>query len=190
MLSPLPRRTRGVLVVPPYSRPDVRASVFHGGGLPPWTTGSASASFVSRLTRRSLTLRPACSLSRLERPFDIGSLSRFVTSSPVPTATGWNNQFPGRDSHPLENSAFPRRTVRDSFCGFPSAPKGRHRIAGANGPGREAPRIVGALKGRKNDAHGFRVFRPFRACVMDETHLPGAAPPAILVCRACLAARG
>jgi hypothetical protein len=45
----------------------------------------------SRLTQRSLTLRPACSLSRLLRPFDIESLSRFVTSSSVPTATGWNN---------------------------------------------------------------------------------------------------
>ena len=29
----------------------------------------------------------------------------FVTSSAVPTATGRNNQLPGRDSHPLENSA-------------------------------------------------------------------------------------
>ncbi len=37
------------------------------------------------------SLRPACLLNRLKRPFDIESFSRFVTASAVSTATGWNN---------------------------------------------------------------------------------------------------
>ncbi len=57
------------------------------------------------------------------RPFDIRSFSRFVTSSTVPTATGWNNQPPGRDLHPLENDTFARRTVGNAKP-LPPARKG------------------------------------------------------------------
>lgn len=54
------------------------------------------------------------------RPFGIESFSRFVACSSVPTAAGRNNQLPGRDFHPLKNSAFARRTVRDRIGGrFP-----------------------------------------------------------------------
>ena len=88
-----------------------------GGGLPSCTARSASASVVSGPARRSLTLRPAGLLSRLQRPVDVESFSRFVTSSTVPTATGRNNQLPGRDSHPLENRTFSRRTVHNRPCG-------------------------------------------------------------------------
>ena len=80
--------------------------------------------FVSGPARRSLALRPACSLNRLQRPFDIASFSRFVTSSSVATATGWNNQLPGRDLHPQENDAFSRRTVHDSSRGQWTARRG------------------------------------------------------------------
>ena len=84
----------------------------HGGGLPSWTARSASASFVSRPARRSLLLRPACLLSRLERPVDIESFSRFVASSSVPTATGRNNPT--------------------SRAGLP--PAGEQRLSTAHGP--------------------------------------------------------
>ena len=40
----------------------------HDGGLPQILAGSASALPFSRPARRSLALRPACSLSRLKRP--------------------------------------------------------------------------------------------------------------------------
>ena len=57
-----------------------------------------------------LLFRPICLLSRRLRPFDVGSFSRFVASSTVPTATGWNDQLPGRDLHPLKHDTFARRT--------------------------------------------------------------------------------
>ncbi len=102
---PHSRRTRGAIGCSTLFSPRPGLDL-HGGGLPPCTAGSASASFVSRPARRSRVLRPAGSLSRLQRPVDIESFSRFVASSAVPTAAGRNNQLPGRDSHPLKNSAF------------------------------------------------------------------------------------
>ena len=47
--------------------------------------------FVSRLARRSLTLRPVGLPSRLAAALFIRSFSRFVASSTVPMATGRNN---------------------------------------------------------------------------------------------------
>jgi hypothetical protein len=41
----------------------------------------------------------------------IEGFSRFVASSTASTATGWNNQIPGRDLHPLKIDTFARRTV-------------------------------------------------------------------------------
>jgi hypothetical protein len=38
-----------------------------------------------------------------------GGFSRFVTSTTAPIATGWSD-LAGRDSHPLRNRAFARRT--------------------------------------------------------------------------------
>jgi len=38
-----------------------------------------------------------------------GGFSRFVTSTTAPIATGWSD-LAGRDSHPLKNRAFARRT--------------------------------------------------------------------------------
>ena len=83
MPSPLPRRTYEALGGSALLGPRRRGLELHSGGLPPWTAGSASASFVSRPARRSRSLRPACLLSRLQRPVDIGSFSRFVTSFPA-----------------------------------------------------------------------------------------------------------
>ena len=104
--SPLPRRTRRTGLFWALDGPCECDS----GGLPSLSARSASARFVSRPARRSPLLRPVCLLSRPGRPFDIESFSRFVASSTVPTATGWDNQLPGRDFHPLENDTFARRT--------------------------------------------------------------------------------
>jgi hypothetical protein len=38
-----------------------------------------------------------------------GGFSRFVASAAAPIATGWSD-LAGRDSHPLRNRAFARRT--------------------------------------------------------------------------------
>lgn len=39
----------------------------------------------------------------------VEGFNRFVTFTAAPIATGWNESA-GRDSHPLENRAFARRT--------------------------------------------------------------------------------
>jgi hypothetical protein len=69
-----------------------RPFVCNGGGLPPLSAGSASTWFIleacsafTAVTAHLLAESPA-------RLVDVGSFSRFVTSSTVPTATGWNNQ--------------------------------------------------------------------------------------------------
>ena len=104
--SPLPRRTR-------------RTRLFGASDSPLYATAAAfplsqrgrrPLGIVSRPARRSLLLRPVCLLSHHVVTLFVRSFSRFVTSSTVPTATGWNDQPPGRDSHPLENDTFARRT--------------------------------------------------------------------------------
>jgi hypothetical protein len=90
---------------------------FRGGGLPPCTTGSASTSFVSRLAQRSLALRPACSLSRLCDPLASEASADSLPPQLFRLLPGGTTQLPGRVSPPLEDSAFARRTVRDSLCG-------------------------------------------------------------------------
>jgi len=112
MPSPLPRRTREALGCSALFSPRRGGLGLHSGGLPPWTAGSASASFVSRPARRSHSLRPAGLLSRLTRPVDIESFSRFVTSSSVPTATGWNNPTSRAGLSPAGKQRLSRRTVR------------------------------------------------------------------------------
>jgi len=67
-----------------------------GGGLPRNSGGSAPTLPFSRPARRSLALRPACSLSRLTRPFFIGVLQRnSLPPLTAPTASGWSDQLPG-----------------------------------------------------------------------------------------------
>jgi len=43
-----------------------------------------------------------------------GGFSRFVTSTTAPIATGWSD-LAGRDSHPLRNRAFARRTKNSTL---------------------------------------------------------------------------
>ena len=79
--------------------------------LPRVIAGSASASLFSRPARRSLSLPPACSLSRLHDPFPSKCFSpgRYLPKPLrlLPAGT----TVAGRVSHPLGDSAFPRRTI-------------------------------------------------------------------------------
>lgn len=79
-------------------------------GLPLITGGSASALVFSRPAQRSLALWPACSPSSFTEPStpkaSAASLPlRLLQLLPA------GAKVAGRDSHPLENSAFARRTV-------------------------------------------------------------------------------
>jgi hypothetical protein len=88
----------------------VRSSCSTSFGLPSSNGGSAPALCFSRPAQRSLTLRPACSPSRLRDPY-IGGFSGFVSSTAAPIATGWSEPAPGRDFHPLWTDTFSRRTL-------------------------------------------------------------------------------
>jgi hypothetical protein len=104
--SPLPRRTRGAGLFEAFDGPlHATAAAF-----PFSQQGRRPREVVSRPIRRSLLLRPACSRSHHVVTLYVRSFSRFVASSTVPTASGWNNQSPGRDFHPLNNDTFARRT--------------------------------------------------------------------------------
>ena len=80
-------------------------------GLPLNTGGSASVLSVSRPARRSLAFRPACSLSRPWRPFTPECFRPFRYLHDPPWLLPTGATVVGRDSHPLEEGAFPRRTV-------------------------------------------------------------------------------
>ena len=62
-----------------------------GGGLPHLCARSASTLVVSRPARRSLRLRPACSLHRQKRHICLEGSDGFVTSTAAPIATGWSD---------------------------------------------------------------------------------------------------
>ena len=84
-------------------------------GLPLLTGGSAPALPVSRPARRSLAFRPAGSLNRPRRPFSPECFSpcRYLHGPPWLLPTGAT--VVGRGSHPPEEDAFPRRTVKDGL---------------------------------------------------------------------------
>ena len=65
-------------------------------GLPRMTGGSAPTLPFSRPAQRSLALRPACSLSRLTRPFVLGVFQqKSLPPLTAPTASGWSDPLPG-----------------------------------------------------------------------------------------------
>ena len=103
------RHYPGGTVGAPVARFPTRAS------LPRVIGGSASASLFSRPARRSLSLPPACSLSRLHDPFPSKCFSpgRYLPKPLrlLPAGT----TVAGRVSHPLGDSAFPRRTITPSL---------------------------------------------------------------------------
>jgi hypothetical protein len=83
----------------------VRSSLSIVIGLPCVTVRSAPAIIVSGPARRSLTLWPARSRSRLAT-LSIESSDSFVASAAASIATGWSEPVPGRELHPLKSSAF------------------------------------------------------------------------------------
>ena len=98
-------------VITPAEPTGARVARFPAGGsLPRYSGGSASALPVSRPARRSLVLRPTWSLSRPGRPVapECFSRSRYLLQPLRLLPAGAT--LAGRDSHPLRESAFPRRT--------------------------------------------------------------------------------
>ena len=79
-------------------------------GLPLKPGGSASVLSVSRPARRSLAFRPAWSLSRPWRPLTPECFRPFRCLHDPPWLLPTGATVVGRDSHPPEEDAFPRRT--------------------------------------------------------------------------------
>ena len=111
VLRPSPSSTRAAASTPaePVGAPVARFPT--AGSLPRYSGGSASALPVSRPARRSFALRPAWSLNRPK-----AALCRRSASADVVTSIVRFRLLPagatvaGRDSHPLRNGAFSRRT--------------------------------------------------------------------------------
>src|SRR5438445_7135586 len=85
------------------------------GGPPRLHGGLAPALIVSRPAQRSLTLRPACSPSRLMRPSTPEAPTVSFPPPPLRLLPGGANPVPGRDFHPRSTSAFSRRTCNRDF---------------------------------------------------------------------------
>ena len=79
-------------------------------GLPLKPGGSASVLSVSRPARRSLAFRPAWSLSRPWRPLTPECFRPYRCLHDPPWLLPTGATVVGRDSHPPEEGAFPRRT--------------------------------------------------------------------------------
>ena len=82
------------------------------GSLPRFTGGSASALPVSRPAQRSPKLRPAYSLNRPWRPFSSECFRRCRYLLRPLRLQPAGATVAGRDSHPLRDGAFARRTVK------------------------------------------------------------------------------
>ena len=151
VLRPFPSSMRAVANTP--AEP-VGASVARfptAGSLPRVAGGSASASQVSRPARRSLTLRPAWSLSHPRRPLVIGVLQAMsLPPSSAPTATGWSDSCragfaPAEERrlftahrHGLLGPAFPRR---GRLRARSSARPRKTEVAGAGVSGHRTPQL-------------------------------------------------
>jgi len=59
-----------------------------------------------------------------------GGFSRFVASTAAPIATGWSD-LAGRDSHPLRNRAFARRTKNRTLASYPERLASRSALLGS-----------------------------------------------------------
>ena len=110
MLPPSPPCMRATAITPAEPAGARVARFPAGGSLPRIPDGSASALPVSRPARRSLALRPACSLNRPRRPFSSKCFrqSRYLLRPLRVLPAGAT--VAGRASHPLGNGALPRRT--------------------------------------------------------------------------------
>jgi hypothetical protein len=104
MLSPIPRRNRGVHIS--LSSPTMAAFPdFWAGRLP-------HCVFRGLLSVHSRYGLHTCQVTYMT-PYT-GGFSRFVAFAAAPIATGWSD-LAGRDSHPLRNRAFARRTKNRTF---------------------------------------------------------------------------
>src|SRR5438552_6055764 len=92
------------------------------GGLPQMSAGSAPALTVSRPARRSLTLRPVCSRSRLATLCIEGSGS-VVTSAAAPIATGWSNSCQVGLAPTEERHLYTAHGHRGLFLNNPRCPR-------------------------------------------------------------------
>ena len=120
MLSPIPRRNRGVHIS--LSSPTMAAFPdFWAGRLP----HCVFRGLLSVHSRYGLHTRQVTYMTLYT-----GGFSRFVTSAAAPIATGWSD-LAGRDSHPLRNRAFARRT---KICTLAFMAAVRARVLPANLP--------------------------------------------------------
>src|SRR5260370_19938787 len=104
MLSPIPRRNRKVHIS--LSSPTMAAFPdFWAGRLP-------HCVFRGLLSVHSRYGLHTCQVTYMT--LYTGGFSRFVASAAAPIATGWSD-LAGRDSHPLRNRAFARRTKNRTF---------------------------------------------------------------------------
>jgi hypothetical protein len=99
----------------------------------------------------AFTCVTACMLAGSPRRPLPESFDGFVTSAAAPIASGWNDQFAGWDSHPLEYGAFPRHTLEQPLCSMRGHARTRRetgvfwtacRPAYASVAGRFLPRAV------------------------------------------------
>ena len=110
VLLPFPSSMRAAVTTPAEVAGALVARFPANGGLPRILGGSASAIPFSGPARRSLALRPAWSLSRLLRPTTSECFRpcRYLHNPLRLLPAGAT--VAGRDSHPLGNGAFSRRT--------------------------------------------------------------------------------
>ena len=106
MLRPFPSSMRAAANTPAEPVGACVARFPTGSSLPRYQGGSASASPLSRPARRSLTLRPAWSLSRPWRPVASECFRRCRCLHHPLRLLPAGTTVAGRDSHPLKNGAF------------------------------------------------------------------------------------
>ena len=112
VLRPLPSSMRAAAITPADPVGACVARFPTGASLPRFCGGSASALHVSRPARRSLVLRPAWSLNRPWRPVTSECFRRCRYLHHPLRLLPAGTTVAGRDSHPLRNGAFPRRTQK------------------------------------------------------------------------------
>ena len=112
VLRPSPSCMRAAANTPAEPASALVARFPADGSLPRFTGGSASALPVSRPAQRSPKLRPACSLNRPWRPFSSECFRRCRYLLRPLRLLPAGATVAGRDSHPLRDGAFARRTVK------------------------------------------------------------------------------
>ena len=116
MLRPFPSSMRAAANTPAEPVGACVARFPTGSSLPRYQGGSASASPLSRPARRSLTLRPAWSLSRPWRPVASECFRRCRYLHHPLRLLPAGTTVAGRDSHPLKNGAFHGAPDNPGLC--------------------------------------------------------------------------